>query len=189
MPDRSLVVGAEGALAYVVVALADGSEGPAPDPDAPPAVLDVKQCSFEPPVLTARAGTPLEVRNSDALLHNADVLAGSRRPVINVALPFKGSRVRRLLPTAPGVLQARCDLHPWMGAAIRTFEHPWFTITDASGHFRLRVPPGTHSVLLWHPRLPGVTRSVSVHAGQTFRLDHTWASEEVRGTLQETQFP
>ena len=98
-----------------------------------------------------------------------------------MALPLKGSRVRRLLPTAPGVLQARCDLHPWMGAAIRT--------SDASGHFRLRMPPGTHSVLLWHPRLPGVTRSVSVHAGQTFRLDHTRASEEVRGTLQETQFP
>ncbi|HYO52026.1 carboxypeptidase regulatory-like domain-containing protein [Archangium sp.] len=180
VPQRSLVVGSGGALAHVVVALADGTEAPAADPKAPPAVLDQKQCAFEPPVLAARAGAPLEVRNSDPLLHNVDALAGSQRPVINVALPLEGSRVRRLLPGAPGVLHVRCDLHPWMSAAIRTFEHPWFTSSDASGHFRLEVPPGTHSVILWHPRLPGVTRSVSVRAGETVRLEHTWASEEVR---------
>jgi plastocyanin len=173
-------VGSGGALAYVVVALADGTEAPAVDPEAPPTVLDQKQCAFEPPVLAARAGTQLEVRNSDPLLHNVDAMASSQQPVINVALPLEGSRVRRPLPVAPGILHVRCDLHPWMIATIRTFEHPWFTSSDLSGHFRLEVPPGAHSVVLWHPRLPGVTRFVSVRAGETLRLDHTWAAEEVR---------
>jgi plastocyanin len=181
MPDRSLVVDPHGALSYVVVALADGTVGPEPDPDASPALLDQRRCAFEPPVLAARAGTSLEVRNQDALLHNVNVLAGSQQPILNVALPLEGSRVRRPLPTAPGILQVRCDLHPWMSAAVRTFEHPWFTTTDASGHFRLEVPAGTHSVILWHPRLPGVSRTVSVRAGQTVRLDYTWAVGEVRG--------
>ncbi|WP_257459753.1 carboxypeptidase regulatory-like domain-containing protein [Archangium lipolyticum] len=181
MPDRSLVVDPRGALSYVVVALADGTVGPEPDPDAPSALLDQRRCAFEPPVLAARAGTSLEVRNLDPLLHNVNALAGSQQPVLNVALPLEGSRVRRQLPTAPGILQVRCDLHPWMSAAVRTFEHPWFTTTDASGHFRLEVPAGTHSVILWHPRLPGVSRTVSVRAGQTVRLDYTWAVGEVRG--------
>lgn len=181
VPDRSLVVSPEGGLAYVVVALADGTNGPAPVPEAPPAVLAQKRCAYEPPVLAARAGTSLEVRNEDALLHNVDALAGSQRPVLDAALPLEGSRVRRPLPGAPGVLQVGCKLHPWMSAAIRTFEHPWFTTTDASGHFRLEVPPGTHSFILWHPRLPGVTRSVSVRAGQTVSLDYAWTVEEVRG--------
>jgi plastocyanin len=181
VPDRSLVVGPEGALGYVVVALADGTEAPAPaDPEVPSASLDQTRCSFEPPVSAARAGTALEVRNSDALLHNVDALAGSQRSILNVALPIQGSRVRRPLPGAPGVLQVRCDLHPWMKAAVRTFEHPWFTTTDASGHFRLEVPPGTHSVILWHPRLPGITRTLSVRAGETVRFDYAWAAREVR---------
>ncbi|WP_233261975.1 carboxypeptidase regulatory-like domain-containing protein [Vitiosangium sp. GDMCC 1.1324] len=180
LPDRSLVVGPGGALAFVVVALADGTEAPAPDPDAPTAFLDQKRCAFEPPVLAARAGTSLEVRNSDALLHNVNALAGSQRSVLNVALPIEGSRVRRPLPAAPGVLHVRCDLHPWMSAAVRTFEHPWFTTSDASGHFRLEVPPGSYSVVLWHPRLPGVSRFLSVRGGETVRLDQTWAVEQVR---------
>ncbi|WNG34584.1 hypothetical protein F0U61_13740 [Archangium violaceum] len=180
VPDRSIVVGAGGALAYAVVALADGAEAPAPDPEAPPAMLEQKQCAFEPPVLAARAGSQLEVRNSDAVFHNVDALAGSHKPILNVALPIEGSRVRWPLPSAPGVLEVRCDLHPWVSAVVRTFEHPWFTTTDASGHFRLEVPPGTHSVFLWHPRLPGVSRPISVRGGETVRLDHAWAAEELR---------
>jgi Carboxypeptidase regulatory-like domain len=82
-----------------------------------------------------------------------------------------------------------CSLHPWMRAVIRTFEHPWFTTTDAQGHFRLEVPAGTHSVLFWHPRLPGVTRSVTVKAGQTVRLEHTWAAEDLRPSLQKARAP
>ena len=189
VPDRSLVVGPEGALAYVVVALADGSVGSPPASDAPPAVLAQSRCSFQPPVLATRVGGVLEVRNSDDLLHNVNALAGSHRSVLNVALPIPGSRVRRPLPTAPGVLQVRCDLHPWMSAVIRTFEHPWFTTTNDSGHFRLEVPPGTHSLVLWHPRLPGVTRSVSVRSGQTVRLEHTWSLEAVRDLPPETWHP
>lgn len=186
VPDRSLVVGPEGALGYVVVALADGTEAPAPaDPEVPSATLDQTRCVFEPPVSAARAGTALEVRNSDALLHNVDALAGSQRSILNVALPIQGSRVRRPLPVAPGVLQVRCDLHPWMSAAVRTFEHPWFTTTDTSGHFRLEVPPGTHSVILWHPRLPGITRTLSVRAGETVQFDHAWEAREVREAVQE----
>jgi plastocyanin len=187
VPDRSLVVGPDGALGYVVVALADGTEapGPAADPEVPSASLEQTRCTFEPPVSAARAGTALEVRNSDALLHNVDALAGSQRSVLNVALPIQGSRVRRPLPVAPGVLQVRCDLHPWMSAAVRTFEHPWFTTTDASGHFRLEVPPGTHAVILWHPRLPGITRSISVRPGETVQFDYSWAAREVRDAVQE----
>jgi plastocyanin len=184
--DRSVAVQEDGALAHVVVSLAEGAELPgAPETPAAPAVLDQRRCGFEPPVLAARTGAVVEVRNSDALLHNVRALAGSPKPVFNVALAIEGSRVRQPLPGAPGTLQVRCELHPWMRAVLRTFEHPWFTTTDATGRFRLQVPEGTHSVLFWHPHLPGERRSVFVGAGQTVHLEHSWRAEELR-LLPET---
>ena len=62
-------MGEGGALAHVVVSLADGASLPAEGVSAPPALLDQKKCSYEPPALAARAGTTLEVRNSDPVMH------------------------------------------------------------------------------------------------------------------------
>jgi hypothetical protein len=180
VPDRSLVLGEEGALADVVVSLADGAGLPEPEAAPPPAALDQRGCLFQPPVLAARVGSLLEVRNSDPFAHQAQALASSTSPVLHVSLPLTGSSVRKPLPSAPAILQLRCLLHPWMKAVVRTFDHSYFTTTQVTGHFRLQVPEGTHSLIFWHPRLPGVTRSVTVQAGETVRLEQVWRAEELR---------
>ena len=41
------------------------------------------------PALAARAGTALEVRNSDPVMHNVRAVAGAQ-PVFNVAMPLEG---------------------------------------------------------------------------------------------------
>lgn len=178
VPDRSLTVGEGGALAQVIVSLADGASLPADGVTAPPAVLDQRKCSYEPAELAARAGTPLEVRNSDPVIHNVRAVAGAQS-IFNVAMPLEGMSIRKPLPAAPGTVQVRCDVHPWMHAVVRTFDHPYFTTTDAQGHFRLEVPAGTHTVVLWHQRLPEASKPVTVKAGETVRLEQDWASGEL----------
>jgi plastocyanin len=173
VPDRSLTVGEGGALAHVVVSLAEGAALPAEGVTAPAGVLDQKKCSYEPPALAARAGTALEVRNSDPVMHNVRAVAGAQS-VFNVAMPLEGMSLRKPLPAAPGTLQVKCDVHPWMRAVVRTFDHPYFTTTDAQGRFRLEVPEGTHTVQLWHDRLPEASRPVTVKAGETVRLEQSW---------------
>jgi plastocyanin len=179
VPDRSLTVGEQGALAYVVVALADGASLPAEGVAAPPAVLDQKKCAYEPPALAARAGSTLDVRNSDPVMHNVRAMAGGQA-VFNVAMPLEGMSLKKPLPAAPGTVQMKCDVHPWMRAVVRTFDHPYFTTTDAQGRFRLEVPEGTHSLVLWHSRLPEASRSFTVKAGETTRLEQVWDAGELR---------
>ncbi|MBN1206920.1 MAG: hypothetical protein JXB05_18700 [Myxococcaceae bacterium] len=173
VPERSLTVGEGGALAHVVVSLAEGAALPAEGITPPAAVLDQKKCSYDPPALAARAGTTLEVRNSDPVMHNVRAVAGAQS-VFNVAMPLEGMSLRKPLPATPGTLQVKCDVHPWMRAVVRTFDHPYFTTTDTQGRFRLEVPEGSHTLVLWHPRLPEASRPVTVKTGETVRLEQSW---------------
>ncbi len=178
--DRSLTVGEGGALAQVVISLADGASLPADGfTPPPPAVLDQRKCAYEPYAVAARAGTSLEVRNSDPVMHNVRAVAGAQS-VFNVAMPLEGMTLRKPLPAAPGTVHVRCDVHPWMRAVVRTFDHPFFTTTDGQGRFRLEVPAGTHTVVLWHSRLPEASKPVTVKAGETVRLEQDWGVGDLR---------
>lgn len=176
--DRSLSVGKEGALAHVVVSLGDGASLPAGGVTAPPAVLDQKKCSYEPPALAARAGSTLEVRNSDPVMHNVRAAEGGQS-IFNVAMPLEGMSLKKPLPATPGTVQVKCDVHTWMHAVVRTFDHPYFTTTDEQGHFRMEVPEGTHTLVLWHERLPEVSKPLTVKAGQTVQVGQDWSVGEL----------
>jgi len=186
VPDRSLVVGPEGALAFAVVSVEDAGEGP-PSEESPAApVVDQKRCTYEPPVVAARAGSSLTVINSDPLMHNvrasasAPVSAPTRAPLFNVAMPVTGQRIEKPLPATPGLVGLRCDVHPWMRATVKTFSHPFFAVTDAQGHFHIRgLPPGRHELLFWHERFPPKRTSVDVRAGVTVRQNLSWSSQEM----------
>ncbi len=177
--DRSLAVGASGAVAQVVVAVANGAALPDAARPSPATLLNQLKCAYEPAVAAARAGTSLEVRNSDPLVHSVRAMDDAKA-VFNVAMPLEGMTLKKPLPANPGTVTVRCDLHPWMRSVVRTFDHPYFTTTDAEGGFRLEVPEGTHTLVLWHPRLPEASlEKLTVKAGETVRVEHTWARDSV----------
>ncbi len=182
VPDRALEVGEGGALAHAVVAVQKGAQLPAAPVAATPPVLDQRQCLYTPAVLAARAGQPLTVLNSDPLVHTVRAGTASEK-VFSLAMPVQGMRQERVLPAQPGVLPVRCDIHPWMRAVVRTFDHGHFTTTDAGGRFQLKLPAGEHTLVLWHPLLPERTERVQVRAGQTVRLAHRWPSSALLPAL------
>ncbi|WP_426754199.1 hypothetical protein [Myxococcus sp. Y35] len=178
--ERSLVVGDQGALAHVVVSLKEGKALPEPAQPAPEPVLDQKQCVYDPPVLAARTGGTLVIRNSDPLVHNVRAASGTNRAFFNVAMPLEGMTVRRQLPAEPGDMPIHCDIHPWMRARVRTFDHGYFATSGKDGRFRLEVPEGTHTLVLWHERLPEQSRTVTVRAGETVQVDSEWAATDLK---------
>jgi plastocyanin len=154
--DEAVVVGAEGALANVVVSL-KGAKPLRPPGPAANASVDQVGCRYRPHVQAVTVGTSLAVLNNDAVLHNVHaVTAGPSAAVtvFNLAMPFKGQRLPKTL-SRPGILKLRCDAgHSWMSAWVHVFEHPYFAVTDDKGAFTIKdVPPGRYTIEYWHEPL------------------------------------
>jgi hypothetical protein len=180
IPDETLRTNQDGAIADVVVYLEDGrmlsKEGGSTD--LRQAAIDQRKCLFQPPVTVAIAGGLLEILNSDPLLHNVRADLDSQS-VFNFAMPIEGMRSRRQLPLQPAILRLHCDVHPWMKALIRTFDHSYFALSDETGAYRLgKVPSGQHKLVFWHSRLP--QRSVDLELSDRSTVqDVLWSATEV----------
>ncbi|MBI4586176.1 MAG: carboxypeptidase regulatory-like domain-containing protein [Planctomycetes bacterium] len=132
-------------------------------------LLDNKNCRFEPHAAVLAAGSILELRNSDPVLHTVHAyFAGS----FNIALaPGGGNNVKRRLGK-PGLIQLRCDAHGWMNAFIRVDRHPFHAVTDARGTFKIPdVPPGKYVLEAWHERFGPKQMEIEVQAGKTVQVN------------------
>jgi len=167
--NDEVVVGSGGALANAVVWIDGITHGAATKRRN--ITLDQRGCRFHPRVQAAAQGSRLTVVSSDATLHNAHGRQG-KRTVFNLAMPSKGMRVNRPL-NRPGPVEIVCDAgHTWMHAWVHVFDHPYFAVTGANGRFRLPdVPPGRHTVKVWHERFGTQTRQIQVSAGGTATWD------------------
>jgi plastocyanin len=167
-PDESLEVGQGGGVKNAVLWIVDG-----PKPakvDKIKVTLDQKQCEFTPHVVVLPAGATLDVVNGDKLFHNVHAREGDRS-VFNYAMPVPNYVIPRALKD-PGLLRITCDVHPWMRAWVDVLPTAAFAVTDESGSFTISgVPPGKHTVKLWHERLGEKDQQVEVTAGGTATVD------------------
>ena len=170
--DDRLVIGPSGGVRYAVVTVEGLQGGAKPQRDATHA-LDNHACHFVPHVQTAEVGQWLELHNGDPVLHNADARIG-QETIFNVALPHD-HRTRRPL-ARPGLVAITCDAHPWMSAFVAVTDHPYHTVTDASGTYESRdLPAGTYRVRVWHEELGTQERPLTIEPGQAAKLDFSYS--------------
>src|SRR5436190_2121737 len=105
-PAESVLVGAAGALANVVVFVKDARLAGPPRPVAG-ASLDQRRCRYVPHVQALTVGTPLAVVNSDPILHNVHG-NDPASTVFNLAMPIKGQRLPIALRKS-GLVRLQCD--------------------------------------------------------------------------------
>jgi plastocyanin len=162
--SEELVVSADMGIRNAVVSLATPPANARWAP-APPVQTDQKQCVFVPRVVVVPAGGTVEFLNSDRLLHNLHS-ASVENPVFNRTQP-KG----RTIPIGfrkPEIIRIDCDLHPWMRGWVVVAEHPFYAVTNDRGEFSLEnVPPGPHTLQVWHESLGVVKKDVAVSDGVT----------------------
>jgi hypothetical protein len=145
--DR-LIVGPEGGVANTIVYLKDISAGKAMELPEQRRHLDQKQCRYVPHILLVPQNAALEMQSSDATLHTIHMDGAA---TFNLPFPFQKQVVSRTMST-PGLINLHCNGgHVWMNAEMMVVSHPYYAVTDESGHFEFTsVPPGTYQIVAWH---------------------------------------
>lgn len=161
-PERypvGLVLSPEGGVRNAVISLK--GEGPAPQGDFGPAVLDQKNCVFEPHVLLVKAGEPFKIATSDPMDHEVRSFDGATM-LFNFGMAPHGPFVEKTFEK-PGTYLIRCGLHSWMHAFVVAAENPFYAVSAPDGKFVLRdVPPGKHILKIWHETLGEMELPVEV---------------------------
>ena len=154
-----------------VVYLDSAPRGAFEQVDTPRAVMDQRGERFVPHVLAITTGTIVDFPNSDRIYHNVFSLSKTRqfdlgRYAVGHSKPVRFDRA--------GVVRVFCDIHSHMNAFILVFSHPFYSVTDNDGRYRIdNVPPGTYNVIAWNEGVSSEARPVIVPDGGVGELDFT----------------
>lgn len=183
--EETVVVSDKGELANVIVSVKkeEGMDLPGDVPKTP-AVLDQKGCQYIPHVLPVMIGQELRVKNDDAFLHNVHALP-TANPEFNFGQPNKdpGRKIDPLKIVE--TFKVKCDVHPWMTAWIRVFDHPYFAASKEDGTFSIAgVPDGEYTFIAWHEKLGEVEQKGSVAGGKA-TVDFKFKSAEAAAPAED----
>jgi RNA polymerase sigma factor (sigma-70 family) len=129
-------------------------------------VLDQPCCMFEPHALALRDDQTLIVKNNAPIPHNVNIQGGIKNPSSNTILP-PGSPIEiKNVKASTFPVLVSCNIHGWMKAYIRVFDHPYFAVTDADGKFEIKqAPVGDFYLVVWHEAAGWRDRKVVTNAG------------------------
>jgi hypothetical protein len=128
---------------------------------------------YEPHILAMQVGQDLVVKNDDPFLHNVHAMS-SANPSFNFGQPNKDPGKKAATLKAVETFHVKCDVHPWMSAYIRVFDHPFHAVTKADGSFTLDdVPPGSYTITVWHESLGETKQKLTIEAGKPATVDLT----------------
>lgn len=129
-----------------------------------PVEMDQRGCMYYPRVAAVRVGQPVEFINSDPIFHNVKSVTKENRG-FNMAMPKQDQRITRVFNKPEMFLEAKCSVHPWMGAYIAILDHQYYSVSDESGAFSIpNLAPGTYTLEAWHETYGLQTQEVTVEA-------------------------
>jgi hypothetical protein len=159
---------------YVKAGLPAGATYPAP---ATPVVIDQKGCLYHPRVFGMMVGQPLQIVNSDPLLHNIKAMGKENRP-FNISQPAAGMTTERTFTAREVMLPFECNVHGWMHAFAGVLPYPFFATTGSDGRFTIKdLPPGTYTIEAWHEKYGTQTATVTVRGSETKTVDFTYPAK------------
>lgn len=143
-------------------------------PKDPVLKFDQKMCRFTPHTLVVRVGQQVDVVSSDPVAHNTHTNPFRNQPANFILAPNDQVGVKVPLKVAERLpVKINCDIHPWMIAWWLVIDHPYGTVTDAQGNFKIEgLPPGKHNLTIWQEKAGYLdkTFSITVEPGKTVEL-------------------
>jgi hypothetical protein len=127
--------------------------------------MDQPHCAFKPHALVlfpsaynpdkpsepTPTGQKFIVKNSAPMNHNTAWKGGEANQGDNKIIS-SGKDLPVDLQPDPDPVMIHCDIHKWMDAVVRVFDHPYATVTDKDGNYEIKnVPAGAEvSIVVWH---------------------------------------
>jgi plastocyanin len=177
-PTDPQVVVTNGMLAnvfvYVKSGLPAGGSYPAP---TTPVIIDQRGCLYHPRVFGVMVGQPIEILNSDPVLHNIKAVPTANRG-FNISQPSEGMKTTRTFTTQEVMVPLQCNVHGWMHASVGVLSHPFFATSGEDGSFTIKgLPAGTYELEAWHEKLGTQTMKVTVSENGTATAEFTFGSK------------
>lgn len=134
-------------------------------------VMDQRNETFVPHVLAITTGTTVDFPNSDRIYHNVFSLSKARQFDLGRYAVGRSKSVRF---DRSGIVRVFCDIHSHMSAFILVFSHPFFSVTDPAGRYRIEnVPPGSYTLVAWNEGVTAESRTITVTDGGSTEADFT----------------
>ncbi|HEV8658129.1 MAG TPA: carboxypeptidase regulatory-like domain-containing protein [Thermoanaerobaculia bacterium] len=170
--DEEVVTGPGGELANVIVYV---KNAPSAAASSTPLTLDQHGCQYHPHVSVIEVGQPLQIKNSDATLHNIHALPNVNsqfnegQPVKDMVSTKKFDKVE-MVP-----FRIKCDVHGWMKAFMAVLPHPYHSVSAMNGTFSIgNLPPGTYTLTAWHEKYGTQEQQVTVGAKESKQVTFTF---------------
>ncbi|MFQ5956774.1 MAG: carboxypeptidase regulatory-like domain-containing protein [Candidatus Brocadiales bacterium] len=143
-------------------------------------VLGQKECTFNPHVQVIPAGSSVELRNGDSLMHNLHSYS-MKNSSFNESIPGGGQPIAKTFQFRE-VVKVGCDVHKWMSAWIVVQDNPYFCVTGDDGSYKItNIPPGEYKLRIWHEAfkkkdLKAQKKKLKVEAGKEVNVDFALSS-------------
>jgi hypothetical protein len=146
--ERLLINPDGNGVANTVVFLRGITKGKAIDLPPDRMQLDQKTCRYIPHVMIIPEGGTLKIESDDPVLHTVQMFGVATN---NIPFPFQHQFIPVTLQRN-GVVELKCNAgHVWMNANALVVKHPYYSVTDDHGAYKLSdVPPGEYEIVAWH---------------------------------------
>jgi plastocyanin len=157
----------DGGLADVLVTLVEIPPQPIPADTAPLAITQ-RGCEYEPYVAACQVGQTIHVVNDDPLTHNIHTLPEvSGNKEVNQSQAAGAKPLDFTYDKPEEFLRFKCDVHPWMFSYVSVLNHPFYSVTDETGHFEIKgLPDGKYKVKFKHRKAGEKIQEVEIKDGK-----------------------
>jgi len=170
--DEEVVVGSAGELANVIVYIKNAPAGPTPTTSA---LIDQKGCKYHPHVQVVQVNQPIEIKNSDATLHNIHAMPNINSQ-FNEGQPVQGmTSTKKFDKVEMTPFRIKCDVHGWMKSYMAVLPHPYWGVSQMNGTFTIaNLPPGTYTIVAWHEKYGAQEQNITVGAKEQKQVAFTF---------------
>ena len=115
---------------------------------------------FMPRVAVVPVGSTVRFQNRDNVYHNVFSVSPAKRFDLGKYPP---NAMNQVTFSRPGIVNLFCEIHPAMAAWVLVLPHRLYVRPQSDGTYAFpKLPPGSYTVVAWHPSLGKTTRKVDM---------------------------